>query len=92
MAKETYQFRCPFCGQHAPIERLEDEVEKPAIFRKRMGGKIAVSDELRNSLKGVHLGKGQAPGYMEYSEVPMDAGTARAFKKRLADVEKILKE
>lgn len=67
MAKEVFQFRCPMCGQHAPVERLSDEGPfEFQIFRKTLGGKRELTDAERKARRGQRYPRGSGPGKLDY--------------------------
>ena len=85
---EIIQFRCPCCGQHAPIStRLTDGGPfEFAVFRKTLGGKRAFTDEERIARRGRRYGLGSAPGKIDYEPVRMMKKYRDAIANRLAQL------
>ncbi len=89
MPGESRHFRCPCCGQHAPIERItEDGPFEFQVFEKRLGGKIPVTPEERRRSKGRRRGKGSAVGVLDYSEVRSQKEERDAIAKRIGELSK----
>ena len=67
MAEEILQFRCPMCGQHAPIERITEEGPfEFEVFVKTLGGKRKLTEEDRKARRGQHFRRGSGPGRLDY--------------------------
>lgn len=72
MPAEVVQFRCPVCGQHAPLDRLD--TGQPFVFqlfKKLLGGKVKLTDEQREARRGMGFARGSAPGALSYLDIPM---------------------
>ena len=94
MPGKSEHFRCPLCGQHAPIERLEaDEPFELAQFEKTLGGKAKLSPEDRE--ERIALGshketfRGSAPGLLEYKEARLSARVKSLALKRIKQLQNI---
>jgi hypothetical protein len=86
MPAQSLHFRCPCCGQHAPIERiLEEGPFEFQVFEKKLGGKLALTSEDRRRLRGQRSGRGKAAGILQYDEV-------RTLKEHRAAIDKRIKE
>lgn len=87
MPQESIHFRCPCCGQHAPIERLTEEGPfELALFEKILGGKRKLTTEEREERKGGFFLRGSAPGSLEYEEVPLTKEVVDLMAKRLTEL------
>lgn len=80
---ESLHFRCPCCGQHAPIARITSEGPfKFGLFIKTLGGKRELTEEEHNARRGRRRGKGSAPGLLIYQSTPMQKKYEDAIAKR----------
>jgi len=67
MAKETLQFRCPACGAHSNIDRLTSQEEYEfEIFRRVIGGKLALTEAEKILKHGEKPRRGSGHGGMRY--------------------------
>lgn len=85
---EQVWFRCPCCGQMAPIERLDEQIGAFPLEKhlQTFGGKIKLSDEEKELRKGAGYRRGSAPGGMEYEELEVDEELRSLFAQRLQEV------
>lgn len=86
MPAEVEQFRCPVCGQHAPLARLD--TAEPFIFRlfkKMLGGKLKMSEEEREARKGMGFSRGSARGALTYEDIPMQDDARNKLIARLEE-------
>jgi hypothetical protein len=89
MAGEIFQFRCPCCGQHAPIERiLEEGPFEFEVFKKVLGGKMPLTPEMRKQLKGRKKGRGRSPGVLDYAPIRTLKKHSDAMNKRIQEIGK----
>lgn len=58
--KEKLRARCPCCGMMADVDRFEGGPHEVEVFIQRFGGKVGGSGA---------IGRGRAPGMMEYLDV-----------------------
>ena len=80
---EVLQFRCPCCGQHAPMVRITNEGPfEFEVFQKTLGGKRKLTDEERKNRRGQRRGKGSAPGVIGYESIPTQPKYKDAIAKR----------
>lgn len=87
MPKESEHFCCPFCGQHAPVERiLEDGPFEAGLFEKTLGGKVALTREEKASRRPSTFHRGAAPGKLNYVEIPMTPEVEEAIQKRAKEL------
>jgi hypothetical protein len=87
MPHESQHFRCPCCGQHAPVERLTEEGPfEPALYEKSLGGKRKLTPEDREARKGKGFRRGSGPGLLDYNEVPMTPEIQDALARRIAEL------
>ncbi len=87
MAEITTWFRCPACGQHAPIERLQEEgpFELTEHTRQIMG-KRKLTEEEREQRRGLRLGRGSGPGRIVYDPVELSDELKGLFAQRLKEL------
>ncbi len=69
MPKESLQFRCPCCGQHAPIDRLSVDQKSFTVFKRSIGGKVARTAAEKILLKGTKPKTGSGHGGLKYREL-----------------------
>ncbi len=88
MSQISKQFRCPFCGQHAPIERLTEEGPFTlAEFEKTLGGREKLTPEEREVQKKRGYRRAHVPGKLEYEEIPLDDDIREAAARRREEIE-----
>lgn len=88
MPKETEHFRCPLCGQHGPIERLDQGPFELEAFHKILGGKLKVSEQERERRKAAHFKRGSAPGNLEYFQVDVSEELRGKTRRQLENIKK----
>ncbi len=87
MAEIETWFRCPCCGQHAPIERLREE--GPFVlgeFTKQMMGHRKLTEEEREQRRGLKLGRGSGPGKIDYPPVELSDELKELYAQRLKEL------
>lgn len=78
------QFRCPICGQHAPVDRLmTEEPFELEQWRKTLGGKRkqTEAERLERGRKEVYRGSGA--GYLDYRQVKLSGKLRDMLAKRI---------
>jgi hypothetical protein len=85
------KFRCPCCGQFAPVNRLTGEPFELKLVRTTGGGKIPESEarKLDRSRK-IREYPGGAAGRLERKELALPANLKSLIKKRVGQISKIL--
>ena len=86
MAKETFWFKCPCCGQHAPIGRLDEPPGELEVYLKSLGGKVSLSESEKKDMN--IKGRGRAPGSMSYEEIDVPAEITEKFNRKLAKMKR----
>jgi hypothetical protein len=87
MAGEVLQFRCPCCGQHAPIERITEEGPfEFEVFVKTLGGKRKLSEDERKARRGQRFPRGSGPGRLDYEPTRTLKSHRDALNKRLQEL------
>ena len=87
MPAESTHFKCPCCGQHAPIERLTQEGPfEFEIWVKKLGGKDKLSPEERERRKGHGFHRGSAPGRLDYHQVETDDEMESLIAERISEL------
>lgn len=71
MAKVSEHFQCPFCGQHAPLERLDEPIGEPQLYEKTLGGKRGFTEDEREATKDIKIKRGGMAGLLDYREIDM---------------------
>jgi hypothetical protein len=87
MPLEYDQFRCPLCGQHAPVDRvMTDEPFKLEQFRKTLGGKRKQTEEqmLDRTRKEVYRGSGA--GRIDYRPVKLSSKLRNLVAERVRKI------
>jgi hypothetical protein len=78
------QFRCPLCGQHAPVDRvMTDEPFELQQFRLKFGGKRKLTEEQKLDRRRKEVYRGSAPGYVDYQPVRLSAKLRSLVTKRI---------
>ncbi len=86
MPAEIQQFRCPVCGQHAPLDRLDSpEPFIFGLFRKIVGGKRKLTEAEREARRGMSFSQGSAPGLLSYEGIPMQSEAKELLITRLQE-------
>ena len=85
---ETLLFRCPCCGQLAPIDRLEEGPFPLEKHRQTYGGKTKLTDEERMERKGTGFRRGSGRGRMDYEQLEVDEALRESFARRIEEVTK----
>lgn len=81
---ETLIFRCPCCGQLAPIARLEEDAPFPLEkYLHIFGGKDKISEDEREARKGGGYRRGSGPGRMRYEQLEVDDELRELCNKRI---------
>ena len=97
MPRETEHFRCPLCGQHAPIERLDEGPFSLEVYHKILGGKIRISEAERERRKGTGtFHRGSSPGDLQYPRFPTSPEVKEKTRRQLeairARIDELLEE
>ncbi len=88
MAYETEHFRCPLCGQHAPVTRLDEGPFGLEAYHKILGGKLKVSPQERERRRHLKFKRGSAPGSLEYFQVPTPEEMKQKTRAQLEQIRK----
>ena len=88
MPQETEHFLCPFCGQHAPVERLTEEGPFTlAMFLKVLGGRTKLTPEERELQKSRGYRRMRVPGKLIYTKIELTEDIRAAAARRKEEVE-----
>ncbi len=89
---ETRVFSCPCCGQRAPQERLEGGTPPFPLeaFTHVFGGKVRMSEEMREARKGMPFQRGSGPGRMHYEDLDVTDELRENFARRIRENESSL--
>lgn len=90
MASVVKVFRCPCCGQYAPIERLDEAPFKIEGLKAVPGGKRPRSEaeKLDRSYKKISH-QGSAMGRVELTKIAVSPATIEKIKDRIKILAKI---
>ena len=84
------QFKCPTCGQHAPVDRLmTDEPFALEQWRKTLGGKRKLTEAQRMERKRKEVYRGSGPGMLDYHQVTLSAKLRSLMAKRVQQLHDI---
>ena len=87
MPKETLHISCPFCGMHAPVERITKEGPFAlGLFKKTIGGKRKLTPEEREARKGHFFLRGSAPPILIYDPLPITDEVSEAAERRKGEL------
>ena len=88
MPREQEKFCCPFCGMHAPKERLTEEGPfELAQFRKVLGGKTKLTPEEREDQKKKGYRRLFVPGNLDYTKIEISEEVREAAARRKDEIE-----
>lgn len=83
---EVRQFRCPLCGMHAPLDRLDEDLFTLAEFIKTLEGKRRYTESEREAMKGHPPRRGKSPGLLEYEETDLTPEVIEKVRGRIREL------